>query len=459
MAGLWSRIVNVFRQPAGLQTVHGNGWWDTIQDPWPGAWQQNVRVEHDTVVAFSAVYACVTLISQDIGKLMLRLVEQDNDGIWTPTKKNAITIDLLRKPNRYQTRIEFVAQWIMSKLLHGNAYVLKQRDGGGRVRALYVLDAQRVTTMVSDDGSVFYQLNQDHLVGLEENQILVPSSEIIHDKMSCLFHPLIGVSPIFACGLAATQGLSIQESATRFFSNGGRPGGILTAPGAIAQDTADRLKTYWNENFTGANAGKIAVVGDGLKYEALVMRSTDAQLIEQLKWTAETVASVFHVPAYKIGVGPLPTYQNAAILNQIYYSDCLQSLIESFELSLDEGLELKTGTGTEFDLDDLLRMDQALLYDVNTKGVGGGWLKPDEARKKVNLKPVAGGDTPYLQQQNYSLSALAERDANDPFSKSTPSPSVAPVVEEEVAPVENEDAIELAAIRFERALEVRTRAA
>jgi phage portal protein BeeE len=36
------------------------------------------------------------------------------------------------------------------------------------------------------------------------------------------------------------------------------------------------------------------------------------------------------------------------------------------------------------------------------------------------MKPVDGGDTPYLQQQNYSLSALNKRDAlEDPF-KSQP---------------------------------------
>jgi hypothetical protein len=37
------------------------------------------------------------------------------------------------------------------------------------------------------------------------------------------------------------------------------------------------------------------------------------------------------------------------------------------------------------------------------------------------LKPVKGGKSPYLQQQNYSLEALAKRDAqDDPFKPATP---------------------------------------
>ena len=57
----------------------------------------------------------------------------------------------------------------------------------------------------------------------------------------------------------------------------------------------------------------------------------------------------------------------------------------------------------------------------------GGLLSPNEARKKYQgFGPVDGGDTPYLQQQNYGLSALAKRDANDPFAKPKPAPVVTP---------------------------------
>ena len=156
------------------------------------------------------------------------------------------------------------------------------------------------------------------------------------------------------------------------------------------------------------------------------MTATDSQLVEQLRWSAETVCSVFHVPAYKVGVAT-PTYNNAEILNQIYYSDCLQSLVESIELCLDEGLELPAPYGTDFDLASLLRMDTAALYKSNNDAVGGGWMSPNEARRRVDLAPVEGGDSPLIQQQNYSLAALAKRDAQaDPFNEPQPEPQPEP---------------------------------
>jgi HK97 family phage portal protein len=257
---------------------------------------------------------------------------------------------------------------------------------------------------------VFYQLSNDRLVGLDGGSITVPAREIIHDRFNCLFHPLVGISPIFAAGLAATQGLAIQSDMTKFFENGARPGGILIAPGAIGDDSAARLKSYWDENYSGSNAGKVAVLGDGMKYEALKAKSTDAQMIEQLKWSAEIVCGVYHVPPFMIGVGAEPTYDNVQTVTLRYYSQCLQVLIVDIVSLMDDGLGMDGVTmGVEFDTNELLRMDALTQMDVLEKSKGK--MTPNEMRKRLNLGPKEGGDTIYMQEQDHSLEWLAKRDA------------------------------------------------
>jgi HK97 family phage portal protein len=278
---------------------------------------------------------------------------------------------------------------------------------------------------VADDGSVFYQVNQDRLHELP-TQIRVPGSEIIHDRGPALFHPLIGVSPLFACAASATQGIRIQYNSAAFFENMSRPSGQLTAEGTIEDVTADRLKREFENNFGGRNLGKLFVSGDGLKYEPITIPAADAQLIEQLRWTVEDVARCFRVPLHKIASGANPTFNNVSAMNQDYYSQTLQYYIESIEELLEDGLGLENirdhDYGIEFDLEGLLRMDPIGRAEANAKAISGGYLAPNEARKRENLKPVDGGDTPYLQQQNYSLAALAKRDAGgDPFATAAPS--------------------------------------
>ncbi len=420
--------------PAGLQSPSswgsdwGRGWWPVVRESFAGAWQRNITVDRALADTFHADFACKTLIARDIAKLRVKLMEQnEKSGIWSETK-NAAYDPVLRKPNRFQTRNQFWENWLLSKLSRGNAYVLKQRDnrGGearGNVTALFVLDPNRCRPLVAPDGAVFYELNTDNLVGLDEKTITVPTSEIIHDRFNCLHHPLVGLPPVYASGLAAIQGLNIQTHSTKLFANRAAPGGILTAPGPISDDNAKRLKEYWEENFTGDKVGRVAVLGDGLKFEKLALTAVEGQLIEQLKWTAEVVCSTYHVPPYKIGVGQLPSYNNVQALNVEYYSQCLQSLIEDAESCLDEGLGIGygTGLGVEFDIDNLLRMDSVTQMDVLTKAAG--ILEIDEMRAALGRRPTAGGNAVYLQQQNYSLPALAKRDAKEnPFASSSTAP-------------------------------------
>jgi len=424
-----------------LAPVDNRGWWPFISEPYAGAWQNNDSWTIDNVLAHPTVYAVITLISSDIGKLPWG-ASQERNGIWRPFNDPAID-RLLKRPNRYQNHIQFKNWWVMSRCIRGNAYALKERDRTGRVVALYLLDPGRVTPLVAEDGSVYYQLGQDFLNDQPLAGVTVPASEIIHDRMNCLFHPLVGVSPLYASGTAASQGLQIQNSSKKFFENGARPSGILSAPGQISDETAGRLKEAWATNFTGDNAGKVAVLGDSLKFEPMTMTAVDAELIKQLGWTDQAICSTFHVPAYKVGVAAPPSYNNIEALTQDYYSQCLQAHIEDMELALTEGLELAPGIGIELDLDVLFRMDGLTMVKMLREAVAGGILSPDEARSRVNLGPVEGGNTPYLQQQNYSLAALARRDAKeDPFA-TAPQPEPEPEPEDDEPGLDTERMLQL----------------
>ena len=425
--------------PYSPGTVTGGGWWPlVVREPYTGAWQVNVEARRDLVLQYAPVFACVTLIAQDIGKLTLRLVEETDDDMWEDISSPAFS-PVLRKPNRYQTTTKFVEQWITSKLMWGNAYVLKERDARGVVTGLYVLDPLRVTPLIAPDGGIYYQLMHDNLsntLALAEEQqsdkFIVPASEIIHDRMVCLFHPLVGMSPLYASAAAALQGLAIQNSSTNFFTNGSRPSGLITAPAGMTPDQLAQAKADWQAFNGPGNAGKVAVITSDIKYTPLTMNANDAQLIQQLGWTAENVCSCYHVPPFLIGVGEIPRGVQLESLWQMYHSLCIQSLLTNFENVLDEGLGLTapingTQYGTEFDIDDLIWMDTATKTKAAADAIGSGAMAPDEARGRYfGLPPVEGGDTPYMQQQMFSLKALAKRDAEDPFSKPAPAPMAVP---------------------------------
>lgn len=424
-----------------VNPTRGSAWY-RIMESYAGAWQQNVVVDLPQVVSNPVVFSCITRIASDMSQMPSGL-EALSNGIWTDTS-NGANSPVLRKPNNYQNHIQFKETWALSKLYRGNTYVLKERDNRNVVVAEYVLAPDRVTPLVADDGSVWYQLKCDNMAGGElKEDITVPASEIIHDRYNCLYHPLVGLSPLFAAGIEAMKQLAVQNSSTQFFNNRSQPGGILTAPGSISDETAARLKEAWTNNFTGENAGKIAVVGDGLKYEALAMTAEESQLIEQLQWGSTAICAAFQMPPFMVGFGPLPQNSSVEAITSLYYSLCLKQYVVAYELCQTEGLALGANLRVSLDETTLLRMDKSALYKSISDGIRGGFLTPNEGRKMDNRTPIAGGDTVYLQEQDHSLQALAERDQGpDPFGTAA-KPAAEPTPAETQAA--NDNATEAAA--------------
>ena len=395
------------------QPVNGGDVWHTIHEPSMGAWQRNeeIEVSKNDQMRHHAVFACVSLITRDIGKLKIK-TKKKVDGVMQQCDSRVNS--LLAKPNEFQNWQQFAEAWATSKSTSGNTYVLKVRNIFGDVWKLHILNPERTKPLVDPNGNVFYQVRRDRLFNLDED-VVFPASEIIHDRFNCFYHPLVGLSPITACALSASQGISIQRNAQAFFANASRPSGILVAPGAISESTSIELKTNWDRNYSGMGNGRTAVLGDGMTYVPISVAANDAQLVEQLKLSGEIVCTAFSVPAFKVGLASLPGGK-ISDHNDIYYSDCLQHYIESIETLLNQHLDLEDGVEVEFDLKALLRMDAGSQMAYLKEGIGSSILSPNEARAELGYSPVDGGNSPMIQQQNYSLAALAARDATNPLA-------------------------------------------
>lgn len=431
--------------PSPIRDDRG-GWRRLVREPFAGAWQRNMEWTIDTVLAHPAVYACVSLIAQDIGKLRPKLVELGENGIWKEVSSPAFS-PVLRQPNRFQTHNQFKQWWTTCRLIHGNTYALKERDERGVVVRLYVLDPTRVTVLAAPDGEVFYQLKADNLSGLTLDEVAVPASEIIHDRLNPIFHPLVGISPLFASGAVAQLGLNIQNNSASFFGNGSNPSGILSTPVSIGPGKAEELSDIWNSQFGGGNTGRVAVLGDGMKFEAMRMTAVDSQLIEQDRHTSELICAAFHVPAWKIGLAPMPAYTSPEIANRTYYTDCLQSHIEDYESCMDAGLGLTTPTNTGRVLgvelavqEGLFRMDTATQIRTLVEAVKGGVYTPNEARQEVDKESLPGGDTIWLQQQDVPIEAAfkAAMEPPPPPPALPPAPEPAALLPGEPDPAERE---------------------
>ena len=405
-------------QKQQLTPVPERGWWRRIIEPFAGAWQRNIEEKHATVLCYPTLYACLARVSRDIGTMPFVLKRKQDNGIWVEVENTAYS-PVLRKPNHFQTDQQFREQWVLSLLIAGNSYVLKERDNRGVVVKLYVLDPRCVLPMVSDSGDVYYQLNFSSAQNLlpesyPAERLVVPADAIIHDRVNCFEHPLVGIPPLYAAHWPAVKNLKIIRDATTYFANGARPSGILTVPAGMSEDDAEAIRTYWSQNFTGENSGKVGVIGADVKFVPMAFNSVDSQVVAQLQYSDRQICQPFGVPPYIVGIGEIPAGMKTDEVSTVYYQRALQPIVESMERLLDEGLSISRPMGVELDAEPLLRMDVGKQTDVITKQVGGKLLTPDEGRARLGYGPTGGGNTLWGQNQDYPLGMLADRAEWDP---------------------------------------------
>lgn len=394
-----------------------------IMEAFGGAWSRGIVTEsNENLLRFSPVYACVSRIAMDISTLRPMLMGPGEGETLKEIKDPRSPYrPLMIRPNPYMNWIQFLNYWIVCKLMFGNMYAIKDRDARGIVVALYPVDPRLAKPMVAADGEVYYSFSGDNLARIPMGEAMLPASEVLHDRMNCLWHPLVGVGPIYAAAASGTLGIRIQNNSATFFGNMSRPSGHLSFPGAVDPEQLKTMKAEMDQGFSAGNIGRVMVTGSGAKFEAMAMGAEQSQLAEQLKLTTEDVARCFGIPLHKIQAGTIPAYTNIASYNQQYLDDCLKVHIEPFERLMTDEVVMKDEYSVELDLSGFMRMDPKSRAETREIDMRAGTLTINEGRAQENRPPVTGGDTTYLQQQMWSIEALAKRDAQpDPFGTAKP---------------------------------------
>lgn len=399
----------------------GGLWGNGDRGP-PGSWQRNLNSPHlgQELIAFSAVYACINTISADISKLPALVFRVDLDNGARDPQRRDYYVGLMNKPNDYMTGPDFLFAFVQSYLFQGNTYVYTPRNRRGEISAMHVLNPYRVQPTIAEDGSIFYRCGEDFLAGLVPGSV-IPERDIIHHRLPLLpGFPLVGVTPIFAAAASSAVGLKILQTSQQFFSNMSRPSGMLTSDQRISPDNATRFKQEWDEVYRGEGTGKIAVMHSGLKFEPLTITATDAQLIEQLRWSVEDVARVFRVPPFMLGDMTKVSYRNTEQLARAYLTGCLSYHIEAIERRLARAFEFGPEFEFKLDLSALLRTEIDVRFAAYRESLNSGWQSINEVRAQEGLGPVEGGDEPRVQMQYVPLSQ-----ANGP-PEPAPAPEPAP---------------------------------
>lgn len=326
--------------------------------------------------------------------------------------ENSALSKILRRPNEYQTISDFMMNLTRRLYKDGEMFAFAARDGADIGEIHLMATGQPV---VGSDGSIFYWLGGNEIAEARFNFSLpIPARDVLHIRLHTPRHPLKGVSPILANTLDLAMTGAVLNQQIAYYLNEARPSFMLETDQTLTKDQTDALRTRWNEQTQGPNAGGTPILTWGLKAKAVAGTARDGQLAELLKMTDQNIALAFQMPLQILGIGGAPM-GSTELLMQSWLSQGLGFCLGHLEEAFGQLFRLKgvPDEYVEFDTDILLRSafkDQIAALVEGT----GKVMTSNEARSKIGLGRKDGGDELFVQMQDIPQSLASQNWANPP---------------------------------------------
>ncbi len=367
-------------------------WWP-LSTPRAG-----IRVDQESALFYSALYAAVRIISETVAHLPCKLYEPVDRGRRVVTANPAEIVQ--RRPNPEQSALQFFELMTGHMCLWGNAYaeIVPRLPTG--VVDLWPLRPDRMDVMrTADTREIVYVYRSGE--GKERH---LPADRVLHVRLFGT-DELIGKSPITLARESLSLGLACEQYGAAFFGNGTKPGGVYQHPNKMSPEAHDRLRKSMDRTHRGPDGWqKTVILEEGLKWESVGINPEEAQFLETRKFQVLDVARWYRLPPHMLGDLQDANYSNITQQSLSFYKETMLPYLRRWETELDRKL-LPIGDDRffRFNAEAVLRADIETRYKVYATGRQWGWLSANDVLEREDEPPIENGDV-YLSPGNMTPS-------------------------------------------------------
>lgn len=303
---------------------------------------------------------------------------------------------LLSRPNPYTTRYRLIDALVQDKAVFDAAYWLKVRTSAGLGLGIVRLPPWRVE--LRGDGWLAPEKYRLHgRTGWRDYD----PDEIVHFRGYSAEDLRTGVSPIETLNRILAEEWAAGQYREQVLRNGARMSGYITRPAQTpwSPNAKQRFRADWQAQYAGDGpaAGGTPILEDGMEFVPAAQTAEQLQYVEARKLTREEVASAYHIPPPMVGLLDHASFSNITEQHKMLYQDTLgpmlQEITEDIELQLlpdlDDG---GAPVYVEFNMAEKLRGSFEEQAAALSTAVGRPWMVANEARARLNLSQIDGGD-------------------------------------------------------------------
>lgn len=346
----------------------------------------------------STVFACIDAIASGCAVPSLD-VFTENEGGQTVVAKDAPERRVLhRRPNEWQTSLEFRRTLTAHAALTGNGYAIPVRVDGELRELIPVMPHQVHIEELGRYNRVYRVHDQWGEVGVFDHTAIFHLPGLMWDGMA-------GMDALRVAREAVGLSRSIERGQAREQKNGGRPVGVIhtdqTLDATNGPAVLQRVKDGWKSVTDRNDPSKVAVLDWGFKFSPVSFSAVDAQILETRRFQVEEICRAFGVfPQIIMHTDKTATFASAEAFFAAHTRLTIQKWQEMWVQRLDEfALD---GSGPLFARFDNREIEAAPLKDRGEyfgrmTGAGGHAqiMTVNEVRREMRLPPLPGGDVLY----------------------------------------------------------------
>jgi HK97 family phage portal protein len=337
----------------------------------------------------SAVYACVSAISETVASLPLIVYRKAGEDRVRATDHPLYRV-LHDQANPEQTALEFRELMQANVLLCGNAYARIVRGTDGQVRELWPLHPDSVSVKRGTDGLVY-----DYSDATGKTHRLL-AYECLHLRNRIGPDGILGVSPIAIARASIELAIAERDHGVSTFNNGAKLLGVLKFPGMLKPEQRTTIATSWASQHAGsANSGRTAILESGVEFQPVSINMQDAQWIESRKLSVIEICRLFRVPPVIVQSMEGANYSNSVELARQFVTLTLRRHLIAWEQAIAAKCLTETGRATYFAehaVEGLLRGDSTTRAAFYASAIAAGWMQPSFAARLENMPLFDGID-------------------------------------------------------------------
>lgn len=300
----------------------------------------------------------------------------------------------IAQPDPMTTGSQWMQALVKDLAIYDEAFRIKVAGPDGRVALI------RVPVPLVEILGNSMLMPEGYRISGRDGAIEYTADEVIHFHG---YNPLDlrrGLSPLESLRQLIAEQVAAAEHREGLWQRGARASLVIERPAGAPQwsDAArSRFRAEWEASYTGQEAsGKTAVLEEGMTAKPLETFSPrDAQYLEVNQLAREIVATAYGVPLGLVGLGSA-NYSSLTQQHRQLYQDCLGPWLRDIEQTMTAQLLPEFGEGEdtylEFQLAEKLRGSFEEQAAVLQASVGAPYMTRNEARARLNLPDIEGGD-------------------------------------------------------------------